>query len=842
MTEAGQTLDTDIIEQSVVRHRPLVGAAVAFAVGIIAGRWLELSVWCGVAVGSVTLACFALLFKRLSDGLRNALVWTLIGAAGTTTWAMHMTPAARRADASLIRVLGRGRTLCAVTGELSGETTVKRLSPLIDTGDGEPREISTVRVIVDTIESNGRSVPAGGSVSIGVEGELTHVAHGDRVRAFGWITPLDPADPASRYDVSKGIEARMSVASPAAVHVLREHPGSFRRLLFAAKQHFRGLIEAYCPPEAATVMKTVLLGDRERMGRDLTGKFNRSGTTHVLAISGLHVGIIYAVMIGLCRLLMIERWPRRTIVLGVVIAYALTTGLRPATIRAMLMIVLFEVGDALSFSRNGLNTMAAAALIILACAPHQLFEAGFQLTFVAVTGIILFSPGIARALRRQPDELERLIDPRLKSPARRRLERGWRSVSATLAMCIAATLAVAPLQAYYFNIVTPVSIIATALLAPLVAALISLGFVFLAVASMVPAIAPVLAWLLSMVATAFTGVVGVAADLPFGHVFVAPPQPGWVVAFYGALLLVAAHKQWRVPAPAALVAPASILCAYLIVRASVAPGPEFAATFVDVGHGTAVIMTRGRQTMVYDCGSGTPWTTYDVGRGPVAARLWELGVKRIDVLMLSHSDADHVNGVLSLIERFPVGTIVLNKSFGNDKTGKALTEAFRRRGVISREAGNGDALMLGEMNVSFLWPPKGPSPWKLSAVNDRSLVARVTADGRSLLLTGDIEQVGMAGMLAQHDDVRAETLYVPHHGAPEPVLAEFIRAVKPDIAVISAAGYDRNDDVLDLLRGIPTFRTFEHGTLTLRASDEGWEITTRSGNRASVKVRQAPLP
>ncbi len=809
------------------RHRPLLSAAVTFAVGIAATRWLALGPWPAVALAIVCAACLIALRARTGGGARSALVLALMLAAGSATEAVNSASIRSRAESSLARLLG-DRTLCTVTGAVSGEITVTKISPLIETAKSKPSEISTFRMDAQEIESNGRAQSTSGSVKVSVRGQLDGVSHGDRVRVLGWVTPLDPKNPASRYDASKGIVARMSAAGPNSVRIEQENPGSFLRFVYAIKQSFRNQIDTHFSGDTATVLKATLLGDRERLGRRLGGIFNKSGTMHILAISGLHVGIVYAAALWLCRMFLIERWPRRTIVLGAVLAYAVMVGLRPATIRAALMIGLFELGDALRYYRDPINAVAATALVILAAAPHHLFEAGFQLTFVAVMGIILLRKDVARLMRRKPDDFERLVDPEFRSRWRRMASSVGGVASMWISVCAAATLAVAPLQMYYFNIVTPVSIFATAFLFPIVGSLIWFGFIFLAFASFVPALAGAVAYILGGLVWAFTATVELASTAPLGHVFVAPPPAGFIWLFYAALLVVAARRWLRISGAASVLAPACVLCAYVGWRAFVCPGPELAATFIDVKHGTSVVVTKGSDTVVYDCGSGTPFSTYDVGRGPVAQRLWQMGVKRIDLLLLSHSDADHVNGVFSLIDRFPVGRIVATRAFSSNDNGAALTQAFEARGIPFSEMGDGDTITLGDMHVEILWPPPQGTPWRLTAVNDRSLVARITSDGRSLLLTGDIEQAGMGGVLAIRKNVTADILYVPHHGAEEPVLAEFVRAVAPKIAVISDARWDTDlsecGSEIKALGNIPTYRTSRDGTITVRVTDAGWTV------------------
>ena len=328
----------DRVPPSDIRHRPLLSAAAAFAVGIVVARALPFPLWWPLLVGVLCAAFVAGLGARLGGGLRTSLVLVLVGAAGAANQAYRAGAAWTRAESSLARLLNTDATLCRITGTVDGEVTVARISPLIETietsGD-KPQEASTIRVRTQQAESNGRIAKISGDVSIVVKGELKDIGHGDRVSAFGWVVPLRPDRATDRYAVSQGIVARMSVPTPAAVQVIRRAPGSFFRFLYAAKQSFREQIDAHLAGDTATVLKAVLLGDRERLGGRLRASFNKSGTTHILAISGLHVGIVYGAIFWLCRMLLIQRWPRRAIVLSVVISYAVTTGLRPAAIRAV---------------------------------------------------------------------------------------------------------------------------------------------------------------------------------------------------------------------------------------------------------------------------------------------------------------------------------------------------------------------------------------------------------------------------------------------------------------------------------------------------------------------------
>ncbi|MFO7898890.1 MAG: ComEC/Rec2 family competence protein [Planctomycetota bacterium] len=837
--------EPDWIEPSGLRHRPLVTATVAFGLGILAAEVASIAILPGVLVGLGCAAGLAFARRRIPDPARSLLVLLLVAAAGAVTYACQMGRARRRAHHSIAALIAGDPALCSVAGSVRGEVTFIPVTPLVQTDETEPRERARFRLKTETIRANGRTLPTWGDVRVTVqvrpapeggdgeardtgEDRVRSPGHGDHVEVFGWLSGLDRARAGDRYAASRGFAARMSVSTPHAVRGHRRHPGSILRLLHTIKQSFRDQIDTRFSGETAVILKAVLLGDRERLGRDLAGAFEKSGTMHVLSISGLHVAIVYGAALWLCRMFLLPEWPRRVVVLAAVIAYATTTGFRPATLRAVLMIGLFEVGRALRLSRDPVNAVAAAALIILAVAPRHLFEAGFQLTFVAVLGILMFAGDLKRLLAGEPDPLDRLAEPEFRT----RRARAWRwartRAAGALAVCTAATLAIMPLQAYYFNVVTPVSVVATALLVPVVLALISGGFAYLVVASVWPVLALPLAVGIRAVAAAFDGVVHTASWVPLGHAYVAPPSAPWVWAFYAGLWVVAARRWFRVKGTVAVLAPAGVLCAYLLAGLLHGPGPELAVTVADVGHGASISLTRGRQVIVYDCGSGTPMSTYDVGKGPAAYALWAQGVKRIDLLILSHTDADHVNGVVSLIDRFPVGRVLVPVGFADDAIGAQLLDELGRRGIAVRQTAAGDRLTFGDFELAVLWPPRQQGGWALSKVNDRSLVIRADCAGRRVLLTGDIEQVGMGGVLATQDGLAADLLYVPHHGAREPVLGEFVRAVSPRVAVISSERRSPREAeaVRHHFEGVRLYATWEHGRIRATADEDGWRVET----------------
>ena len=496
------------------------------------------------------------------------------------------------------------------------------------------------------------------------------------------------------------------------------------------------------------------------------------------------------------------------------------------------------------------NILALAALVTLAVNPVYLFDVGCQLSFLAIAALVwLVAPAYsamrhaAGAIRdrilgpRSPlDELERKLEPRWKTRVR--------TIAAGVVLGVVTStvvwLAALPLVALRFHIVSPIGILLNIPLIPITSAAMLLGGLGLGLSAVwgplgVPA-SRAAGLLLDM--TQRIVLWGVAQ--PWGYRFVAGPSWGWVLVFY-LLLGVAAvaataslrHAQARARAPQAdeerppvgrlrrhgpwwLLAAWSII-GWILATVPVPPRtPE--ADVLAVGHGLAIVIhTPGGQALLYDCGRmGDP----SVGRRIIAPALWARGFSRIDEVILSHADQDHYNGLPDLLDRFAIGTVRIPPGFAGPTNPGAerLIAQVRSRGVSLRTTAAPEAWEAGGIRLAVQHPPAG---WSIEVSdNARSVVLDVAHGGRHMLLTGDLEQLGLVDLIARpRPDPPPDVMLSPHHGGRSANPASLFDWARPRAVVVSQRSpRTGSSDALSAIerRNIPVWRTWRDGAIRLR--------------------------
>jgi competence protein ComEC len=430
--------------------------------------------------------------------------------------------------------------------------------------------------------------------------------------------------------------------------------------------------------------------------------------------------------------------------------------------------------------------MALAFILILVWSPAELLSVGFQLSFLAVGGIIAFYEPIVTALSR----LLRLDPEEVMIPWTGRARTGLgRAAVRALAAGLGAVAATTALAAYRFNLVTPLGMVLTVLLLPLVSILLVLGIFYVIVGSLSARVAEGLAFLVQAAANGFVEAVQGALRLGGAYFYVPTPGPLFLLATYGALVLFATRRRHGIrPAWVAI----GILAAWngLAWWTVFAPPPSEARVAVlDVGKGLATVTELpSGHVIVYDAGG------YPYGRRAVrtvSRYLWDRGHSGVDVLVLSHPHADHVSGALGLLERFRVGLVVVSPTFASyEGVGSTVVGSFERAGVRVEKAEEGTALVgAGGTRIVFLGPPRDVAGWP---ENDRSLVLRIDPPGRcpSALFAGDAQARAIESF-ARDYRISAGFVLIPHHGLWSEGTELLARETGARVAVASSAvGYN----------------------------------------------------
>jgi competence protein ComEC len=627
-------------------------------------------------------------------------------------------------------------------------------------------------------------------------------------------------------------------------------------------------------PDDAGMLNAMLFGDRSSLDRQLRVGFERTGSFHLFVVSGMHVALLAGLVFWIARRLRLHNWLATIVTLALTYAYALLTGFGVPVQRALLMTTVFLLARLLSRERSVLNALGAAALAVVVWSPRALFEASFQMTFlaiVAIAGIAIplgersFLPYARAARRLREIRLDGNLPPRIAAfrvalrvwgeacakllgawtyllPARLLRAVLWTAQLALIGL-IAEAVMVLPM-ALYFHRATVFALPANMISIPLVGVLAPLGLITFLASLASPWIAAIPGSALALLLHAITSVVGRISHVQAADLRV----PGPTIAH--SLLAVAclafccwAVRRSRVYACAAV---AALPLAAAIVLCPVATAVHYGqleVTAIDVGQGDSLLVVAPNgQAMLIDAGgptgaaanaenAATNASTFDLGEQVVSPYLWSRQFRRLDVVALSHAHSDHMGGMPAILRNFRPRELWVSIDPNSDSY-RALLDEAASLGIRVRHLHAGDRIAWQSLNVSVL----APTPAYANAgppVNNDSLVLRMVYGRASVLLEGDAEAPSEREMVDDSLSGRGlplgpdTLLKVGHHGSRTSTNPEFLAQVAPQDAIISVGrnntfGHPRPEVVERLIESnARLYRTDEFGLTTFLLNREG---------------------
>ena len=567
-------------------------------------------------------------------------------------------------------------------------------------------------------------------------------------------------------------------------------------------------------PKLAGVLAGMVIGERTEIPPATYADFQNTGVFHVFAISGLHVGFVTGLVVIALRLL---RMPRRwcgLIAIPLLVFYVFATGARPGAVRALVMASVWLISWMLVRPTDGLSNLAAAALVILAFDPRQLFDGGFILSFGVVLSLLTLTPKIQAAFGKLIARDE-FVPGVLTSPWRLWVDRpvGW--LGQLLSCSLAAWIGLLPAMAVYFHLFTPISILANVLVVPMLGIIISVGMASAAVHAVWP-------WLTLTFNNANFFLLGSMIHgvewlgrVPGGHQFVKAP-PVWLVASYYAaivLLFYRGGKRFAVP----LLGVGILFLAW--------PERAVEVTALDLRDGIAVFVNVPGERDDFLIDGGGDWS----GSHVVVPYLRGQGVDRLQAVVLTRGDKAHAAGLCDVIESLPVAEARHGATGSRSKYFWGWLELVRRHAVPISFLREGDRWEAGGVHVSVLNPPRH-SPYDRS--DNNSLVLLLEYGPTRLLLMSDAGATVERRLLQSHIDVRAQLIIKGRHGDEVSCTEEFLDAVQPAAVVqcVNAwpSGRYLQPDLRERLahRNVAYYRTDESGAVTARLTKDGCEIRT----------------
>ena len=670
-------------------------------------------------------------------------------------------------------------------------------------------------VRVDRVERGAETVVAAGRVRVTMPATV-EVDYGDRVQMRAVLRRPASAGNPGAFDYRdhlrrQGITAIATVSYPRHVSVIaRRQLNPFLRLAAGVRARVAEGLRATLTPERAGVMTGLVFGERQDLSPELEDAFRRAGVTHLLAVSGLHVGFVATTGWRLLRALRVPRAASALAGAALVWLYVLATGARPPAVRAGVGTTLGLLASAVGRERDLASALALAALVLMLQNPLVLFDVSFQLTFAATAGILLAYGPLCQAMAKLP-----------------------RALAGAVAVTAGAQLGVTPLLAYYFQEVSLVGFAASLIGAPLTGALVPLGLAAGLLFHVWPGgtqlLAAVVNWGLEALLAATAGF----ARLPWAVVSV-PKPASWAIAVWWVLAAVA--LRWSELAPRwrrGLLWACTLIVAATWSAAALVPRP-LEMLVLDVGQGDAILIrTPAGVTALVDGGGRRVLEgneVFNAGKDVVLPFLRREGVRRVDVVVVTHPHDDHLAGLLPVLSGVPVGLVVDNGHGGSTPLWDEYLAIIRERGLARRIVQAGQSIVLdGQTVLEVLHPPSVPLAGAGDGLNDNSIVLRLRYGRTAVLLTGDLDVAGQEHLLKIGADLRADVVKVPHHGSRLSLVSEFYAATGAAAAVISVGAntYGQpHPDVLAVLEqlGISIYRTDVHGALRWESDGTAWRL------------------
>lgn len=601
-----------------------------------------------------------------------------------------------------------------------------------------------------------------------------------------------------------------------------------------SRQRLGRIMDNSLSAENASLHKAIIPGLKRGINQEMRDAFSSTGLAHLLSISGTHFGLLAFIIFNIVRWA-IKSMPTRIftkmtlhiiptqiaviLTLPVLIMYTLISGTSTPTIRSLIMVFIYMLALLLGRRGQWLNSLSIAAIIILLWQPDALFQLSFQLSFIAVLSI-------GYVLEKNSEHRLQSTEPRTQSTDYRQLiEKTFEKVKTALLITIAAVLGTAPIVAVVFKQFPLISPITNLVVTPLVCfVILPLGFFTGFTALLFNMSSMPLSELTDSITHFALNLIKIFSNIPYSNLHLHDPSFAIVVFYFLSLVFILKSKlRWRF-------LPLVFVLSIYLIRPYVSTD-NFKVTFLDVGQGDAsLVELPDKRVILIDGGSEIT----DSGRRVIAPYLWSKGIKSIDYLVSSHPHSDHYGGLIYIMDNFSIKEIWLNgrtfpesEAFFAKIKEKKIPHRVLRRGYLL-EAQGYQIFVLHPYDEFYADSARGD----FSNENSDSIVLKIEAGGASVLFTGDVEMEAEENLIHVGKWLRSDIMKIPHHGGRTSSSLEFIKAVAPETAVVSAGRhnpfYHPHKKTLERYKdaGTRIFRTDEDGAVTITLKDGRYTIET----------------
>lgn len=647
-------------------------------------------------------------------------------------------------------------------------------------------------------------------INIKMSQDIPSMKYGDSLYIEGEFKQPEEARNYKGYNYKQYLKTKKIIGTVELekAKILKSSNGSF---IHNIQKYIKDTINGTLTDEEGNLLLAILLGDKDKLSEDIQESFKTSNLSHMLAVSGAHVSYIILGLTYVLQNSIIGKKNGKIVCMIFLLIFMAITNFTPSVTRACIMAILTLFSSIIYRKSDVYTNISVAALITLIFNPYSLLDLGFQLSYGGTIGIIIF--------------IKRIQEKKSNSKV-------INYIKQMALVSIYANIIIIPIMMYHFNTVSFTFIISNIMASPILGIIVITGFLFIITSITVKPLTRLIAIFIKPILSILIKISQICSKLPFSNILVVTPYMFNVISYYAIILYCLKSKKNNKCKIIICLLIVLILINFIIY---IFP-QKLRIFFIDVGQGdSTLIITPDKKTVLIDGGGSD---SFDVGEKVLLPYLLDRRILKIDYVLISHFDTDHCGGILTIMEKVKVKNIIISEQAEHSENYERFKKLMIHKKIRLIEVKKGDKIKIGrysEFKILF------PTSRLLSEnpLNNNSIVAQFNYNNFKMLFTGDIEKLAEQQILkTEKAEIRADILKVAHHGSKTSSIPEFIKAVRPKIALIGVGKNNTfghpNQQTIKNLENIKCriYRTDLQGEIIIKIDQKG-----RMNVKSKLKIK-----
>lgn len=561
--------------------------------------------------------------------------------------------------------------------------------------------------------------------------------------------------------------------------------------------------------DEASILTAMLIGNKDSLNENIKEDFRKSSLSHILAISGMHVSYIIMGITFIINKTKVNKKISKIITILFLIFFIILTGKTPSVQRACIMSIYMILGNLLYKKTNILSSISISMIFILLENPYSILDIGLQLSYAGILGIVIIYPILNKYKSSKIIKIK-IID----------------KIIDIILVTLSANIVLFPIILFHFNTISTTFLLSNLLVSPIIGIIIFLGFFTIIISYTFPFMIAIFSNALQFALTILLKIANLIGNIPFSRIYLPTPKIYMIIIYYLTLFIILKYKKIInkkiIKKIIAILLVFSILINIVILKIP----KNLEIYFIDVGQGdSTLIITPNKKKILIDGGGASENSTYDVGKNILLPYLLDKQIINIDYIIFSHFDSDHSQGLAYTIQELKVNNVIIGKQFEMSKNYEEFIKIVKGKNIKVYTVTAGQKINIEkDLYFDILWPDS-TNVISDNVLNNNSLVCKLEYKNFSMLFTGDIEEKAERAMLEKYKNdlriLKTTILKVAHHGSKTSSSKEFLKAIKPKIALIGVGKDNKfghpNNIVLKNLEGLncKIYRTDENGEIKI---------------------------